>query len=296
MIDISTWTRCRTVWLVAGALAIGLSLHVGCGVSGGGTSTNGDDNQNQNGIDSGNGNQDANTNGSGDANDNGGVNANANGNANDNANDNGDANGNENGGEALLTAEIGGLPLGDLQVGQQIQLRAEVTNNEGDLTYEWIVDRDGLATLSATDIADPILTALGAGLVEIVLAVHDAAANGTKAVQQVQIVGAPDPPAEASLSVVPVAPVQVLEDVSLIANLSGPTPVSVSWEPSPDNIFDADTLFFENQDSGDPTLILATLVTASFPTLYQLTFTITAVYSNGGSLSEDVVLTVMGGP
>ena len=158
------------------------------------------------------------------------------------------------------------------------------------------MDRDDLATLSATDIADPILTTLGEGLVEIVLAVHDSAAGSTAAVQQVQIVGAPDPPAEASLSVVPVAPAQVLEDVSLIANLSGPTPVSASWEPSPDNIFDADTLFFENQDSGDPTLILATLVTASFPTLYELTFTITAVYSNGGSLSEEVVVTVMTGP
>ena len=64
----------------------------------------------------------------------------------------------------------------------------------------------------------------------------------------------------------------------------------------PDNSVDADTLFFENQDSGDPTLILATLVTASFPTLYELTFTITAVYSNGGSLSEEVVVTVMTGP
>ena len=288
MIGISIWTRRRTVCLVAGALAIGLSLHVGCGGSGGGgTSTNDNDNQNQNGTDSGGGNQNANTNGNDDAN--------GNGNANDNGNANG--NGNENGGEAVLTVEIGGLPVGDLEIGQQIQLRAEVTNDAGNLTYEWIVDRDDLAALSATDIADPILTALGEGLVEIVLAVNDsAAADGAKAVQQVQIVGAPDPPAEASLSIVPVAPVQVLEAVSLIANLSGPTPVSASWEPSPDNIFDADTLFFENQDSGDATLILATLVTASFPTLYELTFTITAVYSNGGSLSEEVVVTVMGGP
>ncbi len=282
MIGISMWTRRRKVWLVAGALAIGLSLHVGCnGSGGGGTGTNGNDNQNQNGNDSGNGNQNANTNGNGDTNGNGNSNANANGNGNEDA----------------LAVEIGGLPVGDLEIGQQIQLRAEVTNDAGDLTYEWIVDRDDLATLSATDIADPILTTLGEGLVEIVLAVTDSeAAAGAKTVQQVQIAGPPDPPAEASLSVVPVAPVQVLEDVSLLANLSGPAPVTVSWEPSPDNIFDADTLFFENQDSGDPTLILATLVTANFPTLYQLTFTITAVYSNGGSLSEDVVLTVMGGP
>ncbi len=281
MIGISTWTRRQTVRLVAGALAIGLSLHVGCGVSGGGGgSTNDNNNQNQNGTDSGNGNQNANTNG--------------NGNANGDANDNG--NGNENGGGSALTVEIGGLPVGDLEIGQQIQLRAEVTNNVGDLTYEWIVDRDDLATLSATDIADPILTTLGEGRVEIVLAVHDSAAEGAKAVQLVQIAGAPDPPSEASLSVVPVAPVAVLEDVSLIANLSGPTPESVSWEPSPDNIFDADALFFENQDSGDPTLILATLLTFDFPAVYQLTFTITAVYSNGGSLSADVVLTVMGAP
>ncbi len=288
MIGINPWTRCRTVWLVAGALATGLSLHVGCGVSGGGgTSTNGNDNQNQNGTDPGGGNQNTNTNGTGNAN----GNANGNGDANDNGN------GNENGGEAALTAEISGLPIGDLEIGQQIQLRAEVNNDAGDLTYEWIVDRDDLATLSATDIADPILTTLGEGLVEIVLAVTDsAAADGAKAVQQVQIVGAPDPPAEASLSVVPVAPVGVLEDVSLIANLGGPAPVSATWEPSPDNIFDADTLFFENQDSGDPTLILATLVTANFAAIYELTFTITAVYSNGGSLSEEVVVTVMGGP
>jgi len=267
---------------VGAALAIGLAALAGCGGSGGGTSTNDNDNQNQNGTDSGNGNQNTNSNGTGEANDNG------------DANNNG--NGNDNGGDSTLTVEIGGLPVGELEIGQQIQLRAEVADAVGDLTYEWIVDRDALATLSATDIADPILTTLGAGLVEIVLAVHDSAAEGAKAVQQIEIVGAPDPPAEASLSVVPVAPVQVLEDVSLIANLGGPTPVSVSWEPSPDNIFDADTLFFENQDSGDPTLILATLVTASFPTLYQLTFTITAVYSNGGSLSEDLVITVMGGP
>ena len=283
MIGISMRTRRQTVWIVAGGFAIGLAALVGCGASGGGTGTNDSDNQNQNGTDSGGGNQNANTNGSGNANDNGDV--------------NGDGNGNSNGNEDVLTAEIGGLPVGDLAIGQQIQLRADVTNDAGDLTYEWIVDRDDLATLSATDIADPILTTLGEGLVEIVLAVTDsAAADGAKAVQQVQIVGAPDPPAEASLSVVPVPPVQALQSVSLIANLSGPTPVSASWEPSPDNIFDADTLFFENQDSGDPTLILATLVTANFPTLYQLTFTITAVYSNGGSLSEEVVLTVMGGP
>ncbi len=280
MIGVNTWTRCRTVRLVAGALAIGLSLHVGCGggSGGGGSSTNGNDNQNQNGTDPGGGNQNTNTN------DNGNVNGNANG------NDNG------NGSEDALTAEIGGLPIGDLEIGQQIQLRAEVTNDAGDLTYEWIVDRDDLAALSATDIADPILTTLGEGLVEIVLAVHDSAAGGAAAVQQVQIVGPPDPPAEASLSVVPVAPVGVLEDVSLIANLGGPAPVSATWEPSPDNIFDADTLFFENQDSGDPTLILATLVTANFAAIYELTFTITAVYSNGGSLSEEVVVTVMGGP
>jgi hypothetical protein len=256
-------------------------MHVGCGVSGGGggggTGTNDNDNQNQNGTDSGGGNQNANSNGSGDA--------------------NGNGDGDGDGDEAVLSAEIGGLPGGDLEIGQRIQLRANVTNDAGDLTYEWIVDRDDLATLSATDIADPILTTLGAGLVEIVLAVNDsAAADGAKAVQQVQIVGAPDPPAEASLSVVPVAPAQLLEAVSLIANLSGPSPVSAGWEPSPDNIFDADTLLFENQDSGDPTLILATLVTANFPTIYELTFTITVVYSNGGSLSEDVVVTVMGGP
>ncbi len=290
MIEISTWTRCRTVWLVAGALAIGLSLPVGCGVSGGvsggGTSLNGDDNTNQNGIDSGNGNENTNTNGTGDANDNG----DANGNANDNGNDN------ENGGAGALTAEIGGLPIGDLEVGQQVQLRAEVSNDAGDLTYEWIVDRDDLATLSATDIADPILTTLGAGLLEIVLAVHDSAAAGAKAVQQVQIIGPPDPPAEASLSVVPVGIVGTLEAVSLLATLSGPTPVSASWEPDPHNDFDADTLFFENQDSGDPTLILATLVTTNLLSTYTLTFTITAVYSNGGSLSEDVVVTVIGGP
>ncbi len=284
MIDISIWTRRRTVWLVAGALAVGLSLQIGCGVSGGGgTGTNDNDNQNQNGTDSGGGNQNGNSNGSGDANGNG--------------DGDGDPNGNGDGDEAVLSAEIGGLPGGNLEIGQRIQLRANVTNDAGDLTYEWIVDRDDLATLSATDIADPILTTLGAGLVEIVLAVNDSAvADGAKAVQQVQIVGAPDPPADASLSVVPLAPAQVPEAVSLLANLTGPAPVSVSWEPSPDNIIDADTLFFENQDSGDPTLILATLVTANFPTLYQLTFTVTAVYSNGGSLSEDVVLTVMGGP
>ncbi|MCZ6653046.1 MAG: hypothetical protein O7D91_08460 [Planctomycetota bacterium] len=281
MIGINTWTRCRTVWLVAGALAIGLSLHVGCGggSGGGGTSTNDNDNQNQNGTDSGNGNQNGNTNG------------------NTNGNDNGNGNGNGNGNEDELTAEIGGLPVGDLEIGQQIQLRADVTNDVGDLTYEWIVDREDLATLSATDIADPILTTLGKGLVEIVLAVTDStAADGAKAVQQVQIVGVPDPPGEASLSVVPVAPVGVLEDVSLIANLGGPAPVSATWEPSPDNIFDAEALFFENQDSGDPTLILATLRTANFAAIYELTFTITAVYSNGGSLSEEVVVTVMGGP
>ncbi len=268
MIGISIRTRRRTVWIVAGALATGLSLHAGCGVSGGGgTGTN--DNNNLNANTNGNGNGDGTANG----------------------------NGNGNGGEPALTAEIGGLPVGDLEAGQQIQLRAEVTNDAGELTYEWIVDRDDLATLSATDIADPILTALGGGLVEIVLAVTDSAtADGAKAVRQVEIAGLPDPPAEASLSVLPVAPVQVLEDVSLLANLSGPAPVSASWEPSPDNIFDADALFFENQDSGDPMLILATLMPANFHTIYQLTFTITAVYSNGGSLSEEVVVTVMGGP
>ena len=282
MIGISMTTSRRTVWIVAGGLAIGLAALVGCGGSGGGgTGTNDNDNQNQNGTDSGGGDENTNTNGNG-------------GN-----NDNGDANGNENGngGEGALMAEIGGLPVGDLEIGQQIQLRAEVTNDAGELTYEWIVDREDLAALSATDIADPILTTLGEGRVEIVLGVADSAsADGAKAVEQVQIIGAPDPPAEASLFIVPVAPVPILEPVSLIANLSGPSPVSVSWEPSPDNIFDADTLFFENQDSGDPTLILATLVTASFPTIYELTFTITAVYSNGGSLSDDVVVTVMGGP
>ena len=101
---------------------------------------------------------------------------------------------------------------------------------------------------------------------------------------------------KAVLRILPVPPAQVQEAVSLIADLSGPAPESASWEPSPDNIFDANTLFFENHDSGDPTRILATMVTASFPTIYELSFTITAVYSNGGSLSEEVVVTVMGGP
>ncbi len=284
MIGISMRTSRRTVWIVAGGLAIGLAALIACGGSGGGgTGTNDNDNQNQNGSDSGGGNENTNTNGSGGTNDNG----------------NGDANGNDNGngGDAVLTAAIGGLPVGDLEIGLQIQLRADVTNDVGNLTYEWIVDRVDLATLSATDIADPILTTLGAGRVEIVLAVNDsAAADGAKAVQQVRIVGAPDPPAEASLSVVPVGIVGTLEAVSLLATLSGPTPVSASWEPDPLNDFDADTLFFENQDSGDPTLILATLVTTNLLSTYTLTFTITAVYSNGGSLSEDVVVTVMGGP
>jgi len=282
MNGISMRTSHRSVWIVGAALAIGLAALAGCGGSGGGTSTNDNDNQNQNGTDSGNGNQNTNSNGTSEANDNG------------DANNNG--NGNDNGGDSTLTVEIGGLPVGELEIGQQIQLRAEVADAVGDLTYEWIVDRDDLATLSATDIADPILTTLGAGLLEIVLAVHDSAAAGAKAVQQVQIIGPPDPPAEASLSVVPVGIVGTLEAVSLLATLSGPTPVSASWEPDPHNDFDADTLFFENQDSGDPTLILATLVTTNLLSTYTLTFTITAVYSNGGSLSEDVVVTVIGGP
>ena len=158
MIGIRIWTRTQTVWMVAGALALGLSLPAGCGAGsgGGGTSTNDNDNQNQNDTDPGNSNQNTNTNGS--------SNINTNGNANDNENDNGN--------EAMLTAEIGGLPVGDLEVGQQIQLRADVINNTGDLTFEWLVDRDDLATLSATDIADPILTTLGEGLVGLLLSVH----------------------------------------------------------------------------------------------------------------------------
>ena len=282
MIGIRIWTRTQTVWMVAGALAIGLSLPAGCGggSGGGGTSTNDNDNQNQNGTDPGNDNQNGNTNG--------------NSNGDDNGNSNG--NGNGNGNEDALTAEIGGLPVGDLEVGQQIELHANVTNDIGDLTYEWMVDRDDLATLSATDIANPILTTIAEGPVKIVLAVHDSAANDVETVQQVQIVGVPDPPVEALLSVVPVGIVGTLEAVSLLATLGGPTPVSASWEPSPDNVFDAATLFFENQDSGDETLILATLVTTNILSTYTLTFTITAVYSNGGSLSEDVVLTVIDGP
>lgn len=256
-------------YLGRGLLILWLGVLPGCGGTGGGGGSNGADNQNQNGNE----------------NDNQNVNGNANGNANDNG-----------GGPpppAELTAEIGGLPAAAADVGDQIQLTATVTNEVGDLTYEWGVDLEDVATLSATDIADPMLSALQPGQVAIILAVTDLATGEmTKAAAQLVIAGTPEPPPEAAIDVLAVPPVRPGESVTLQATLSGPAPASLDWLPDPDNDLDADALSFIDLGGGLATFIVSDLLNFT----YQLGFTITAAYTDGSMLSEELVVTVFGGP
>lgn len=251
-------------------LILWLGVLPGCGGSGGVGGLNANDNQNQN--------------------------QNQNGNENDKQNANPNDNGNDNGGDppppAELTAEIGGLPPTAANVGDQIQLTAEVTNDVGDLTYEWGVDLEDVAILSAEDVADPVLSALQPGQVAIILAVTDlATGETTKAAAQLVVAGIPEPPPEAAIEVVAVPPVRPGESVTLQAALSGPAPVSLAWQPDPDNALDADAIFFVDLGDGFATFIVSDLLNFT----YQLSFTITAEYTDGSMLSEELVVTVLGG-
>ncbi len=128
---------------------------------------------------------------------------------------------------------------------------------------------------------------------EIILAVTDTATGEmTKAVGQLAITGPPEPPAEASLDVLDQASVRPGEFVTLVALAAGPIPEAVTWQPDPENVLDADALFFEDQGDGIATFLVSDLLNVT----YQLTFTATAEYSNGGSLEDRVVVTVIGGP
>lgn len=264
--------ECKTIDChhpISWMLLLSLILLPGCGGSGGGGGLNGDGNQNQN--------------------------QNQNGNENDNQNANGNAN--DNGGgpppPAELTAEIGGLPATAANVGDQIQLTATVANQVGDLTYEWGVDLADVATLSAEGISNPVLSALQPGEVAIILTVTDLATGQmTEAAAQLVVAGTPEPPPEASINVLPVAPVRPGELVALQATLNGPAPVSLDWLPDPNNDLDADALSFIDLGDGLATFTVSDLLNFT----YQLTFTITAAYTDGSMLSEELVVTVFGGP
>ncbi len=258
--------RNYTQWLTKWTLALLLGALPGCGGGGGGGGgSNADSNQNQN--DNGDG----------------GGNANSNVNENDNDNRNGDE----------LTVEIDGLPDTAADLGEQIQLRAVVTNEVGDLEYEWGVDQEELANLSAADIADPILSTQAEGQIEIILAVTDTITGATaKDAAQLVIAGPPEPPDEASIELPDVPPVRPGEFVTLLAMVAGPVPLSKTWAPDPDNILDAEALFFVDQGDGIAIFIVSDLLNFT----YELTFTFTAEYSNGSTLSDDVVVTVFGGP
>ena len=242
----------------------------GAGGGGGGGQSNGNDNQNQNE----NANQNLNDNS-----------------VDDNENLNANENGNDNGSAAALTAQITGLPTDDVQVGEQFQLVALVTNDVGDLEYEWGVDQADLATLSASTAASPILTIVGAGLLEIILSVTDAATGeSTKDVTQLTI-SVPAPPAGAEIQVIDPGIGTQLVPMTLIVRSSGPTPVSLTWEPDPGNIFIREALFFLNLGSG-----FATFTPPQFPTQYDLTFQALATYDNGATLTAKLVVTISGLP
>lgn len=216
------------------------------------------------------------------------TNTNENQNLNDNsAGGNENPDGNDNGGSDALSAQMSGLPVGDAQVGEQFQLGALVANSVGDLEYQWSVDQADLATLSATTVSNPILTIVGAGLLEIVLSVTDTATGeSTKEVVQLNIT-VPAPPAGAALEVLDPGFGTQLESMALIVQTSGPVPVSITWQPDSDNIFISEALFFLDLGSG-----FATFTPPQFPTQYDLTFHALAVYENGGTLAVTLVVTI----
>ncbi len=272
--------------LKIGMLTMLLAILPACsgGVGGGGAGGQSNDNENQNQ----NQNDNENTNENQNLNDNS-IDGNENLNGNENSNDNGSDNENDNGSGsgAALTALIAGLPAGDAQVGEQFQLVALVTNDVGDLEYEWGVDQAGLATLSASTVSSPILTLIGAGLLEIILSVTDTATGeSTKDVFQLTIT-VPAPPAGAAIQVLDPDFGTQLVPMTLIVQTSGPAPISLAWEPDPDNIFISEALLFLDLGSG-----LATFTPPQFPTQYDLTFHVLAVYDNGATLTATLVVTV----
>lgn len=242
------------------------------GTGGGGVGGQPNDNENQNQ------NENENTNENQNLNDNS---ADGNQNLNDNQNDNGSG--------AALTAQITGLPAADAQVGDQFQLVAQVANGVGDLGYEWGVDQPDLATLSANNVSSPTLTIIGAGLLEIILAVTDTATGeSTKDVTQLTIT-VPEPPAGAEIQVIDPGFGTQLVSMALIVQSSGPVPVSLTWEPDPGNIFISEALFFLDLGSG-----FATFTPPQHPTRYDLKFHVLAEYDNGATLSATLVVTISG--
>jgi hypothetical protein len=223
----------------------------------------------------------------------GGGNSNQNGGGgNDNQNDNGGG-GNDNGDSPEppdFTVRI--LPdpaLTTAEVGEVIMLSIIVRGDLEEPSYAWSISPQGRATLSDPDAATTDLTPTASGTLIIELRVTDGA-DGERATDTLMltITDPVEPPADARIEIVPVPPAEVGDFIALIAQLEGPDPIRMDWTPDPDNIVDAGQLLFTDLGNGQATFTVPDLFT--FP--YELVFTFTATYSNGGVLSKDVVVVV----
>lgn len=223
-------------------------------------------------------------------------NPNTNDNIPDNDDQNNNANPNDNDGAPLeLTVEIEGLPDDPLAVGATVQLSAVVMDSIGSLTYQWSLDPAGIVSLSDTNIANPIAMALISGQVEVTVLVTDMSADATAQANAFLVVDrGPSPPPEASLSAIDLPPVEADNQlVTLLATVSGPTPVSIVWTPDSDNPLPPEAISFQDTDVTDTMATFTTSPLLNFT--YDLSFTVTATYTNGGTLSDEVTITILGG-
>lgn len=226
------------------------------------------------------------------ANDNGSSNNNDNHNANGNTNSNTNQNDNDNG---QLSVEINGVPNDPLAVGAEIELTAVADNNVGAVTYDWNYPATGVITLSEDDVANPTVTALLSGQVQVAVMITDSTTGATAEASVVVVVSRePAPPPEATISATELPPVSGNNQlVTLLATLGGPSPDSVVWTPDADNPLPPEAIAFEDTSEADT---MATFITSPLLNFtYTLSFTVTATYSSGGTLSDEVTITILGG-
>jgi len=252
-------------FLAAALLAVVL---VGCGgTGGGGNSPNTNENSSTN------------------------ININNNDNQATDDNSNSEEDNNENSAPQEFAAEITGLPADNsVSPGESYPLTAVVSGETGVIAFEWSIEQqEEIATLSETNVSNPILTIGGEGdftLSVVVVDDQDYAQDFINATSS----SSNSPPPEAELNLlVDIVIVEPGDFVSLIATTEGPIPNSISWAPGPDNIIHPIDFF----DIGNGT---ATFTAPSqFQFIYILEFTVTATYETG-SLSKTMEVQISGGP
>ncbi len=221
----------------------------------------------------------------------GGSAANSNGNG---SGGNGAGGGNTNDNSAQqLQVQIQGLPAHLPPVGQSVVLSAGVTGSSGTVQYQWTADPPNAVTLTgATTVSVTALVLIQTAVVFRVSASDSATAETAQADATLAVAAAVDPPVEATLSAQPVVPVGPNVLVTLIAVPGGPPPTSVVWTPHRDNILSPEVLTFIDSDPTDAMAIFFSSDLLMFT--YELTFTVTATYENGGTLSDSVTVLVQG--